>query len=392
MKFKIKIFLIIIAISFPLFLSASNNGDTCFKCHKKSKFITGASVHKPVKGKKCILCHMPHVSKFDKLLNISPDELCNKCHKKLFKEANRKKFKHPPFTKKACIRCHNSHSSNFAYLLKKNPAKLCVSCHKKLEKSFKYSHQPFKKGKCLSCHSAHASNDLKFLKKQGSKICLTCHKISDKLKKKHKMNFTQYNCLSCHNPHGSSEKSLLRKISHNPYAANKCNSCHNKNNNRELCLQCHKKVLSSFDKIHNHLLGGESKNSCLICHSPHAGDTNALLKDAPKRLCQDCHFETYSQKHNSLYVHPQWDQCIDCHNAHGEDNVAMLKGGGNKSCSSCHETQGKFTHPVGEKFKDPRNGQTITCITCHNTMGTNFKYNLKLSGEGELCLECHKNY
>ena len=122
------------------------------------------------------------------------------------------------------------------------------------------------------------------------------------------------------------------------------------------------------------------------------GNTKKLLSDAPERLCLKCHFETYKQRQNSLYIHPQWKKCTNCHDVHGENNVAMLKGGGNNTCIQCHKTQGKFTHPVGDKVKDPRNGQSITCITCHDTMGTNFKYNLRLSGEGELCLECHKGY
>jgi predicted CXXCH cytochrome family protein len=70
----------------------------------------------------------------------------------------------------------------------------------------------------------------------------------------------------------------------------------------------------------------------------------------------------------------------------------MLKDGGNKTCSRCHETQGKFTHPIGEKVLDPRSGQMVACVSCHNPMGTDFRYNLKLSGTKDLCIQCHRTY
>ncbi len=391
MRIKFKIFLVIFLLAGTNLYSFS--GDKCLKCHQKKDIFKGAYTHSPVKKKECILCHRAHASKFDNLLNMSVDKLCKKCHANLFKKALKAKFIHPPFKKNACIRCHESHSSNFKSLLKNPPKKLCVTCHKTLKTKFKFQHSPFKKGKCLSCHTDHYADDMRFIKKSGSKICLNCHKISNTLKRKHRENFVTNNCLTCHNPHGSNNKALLRKVSHKPFAQKKCDTCHKKNiNSKQLCIGCHKNVMKSFDRIHNHLLGGIDKNPCLICHNPHVGDSEALLKDAPSRLCQKCHFETYKQKISSLYIHPDWDKCTNCHEGHGENNIAMLKGGPTKSCAKCHETHTKFTHPIGKKIKDPRNGQTLSCVTCHDPMGTNFKYNLRLSGEGELCLECHKNY
>ncbi len=391
MKIKfIVVFFLVFLVSYNL---SAFTQQKCMKCHKKSKIVSGKYSHKPVKDMKCLSCHRAHASKFDNLLNKPINKLCKECHKKLFKEAEKAKFLHPPFKENACIRCHNSHSSDFKSLLKEPSNKLCVKCHKNLTTSYKFKHAPFKNGKCLSCHTDHFSNDMRFIKEKGAKICIKCHKIDVNLRKKHKEKFVSYNCLTCHNPHGENNRALLRKVNHKPFAEGKCNKCHNKNSkNRDLCLNCHKNILKSFDRVHNHLLGGVENNPCLICHDPHVGNTKSLLKDSSGRLCQRCHFETYKQKMSSLYIHPDWDKCINCHDGHGENNVAMLKGGGNNSCAKCHESHAKFTHPIGEKVKDPRNGQELTCITCHDPMGTNFKYNLRLSGEGELCLECHKNY
>ncbi len=391
MRIKLLIFIsIFFAFNVNLY---SFSGEKCLKCHSKDKILNGSYIHSPVKKKDCIVCHRAHASKFDNLLNLPLEKLCKKCHEQLFKKSKQAKFIHPPFEKKACTRCHKAHSSNIKSLLKSPPKKLCINCHKALKTKYKFEHAPFKQGKCLNCHTDHFSNDMRFIKANGSKLCLKCHKINNTLQKKHRENLSKFECLTCHNPHGSKNRALLRKVAHKPFSDNNCKYCHTKNlNNKKLCLNCHKNIMKGFNKVHNHLLGGIDKNPCLICHNPHVGDTKALLKDAPERLCQRCHFETYRQKINSLYIHPDWNKCTNCHEGHGENNIAMLKEGATKSCAKCHESHAKFTHPIGEKVKDPRNGQTLTCVTCHDPMGTNYKYNLRLSGEGELCLECHKNY
>ena len=196
-------------------------------------------------------------------------------------------------------------------------------------------------------------------------------------------------CTGCHDPHGGSNKLFVKDVSHEPFARKKCSICHGSEEGvtSAKCLSCHTDTQRSFWKLNSHLFG---KNSCIDCHNPHVGDDKNLLIDTMPRTCERCHVEIYKRKKNSLYTHPNWSRCLDCHAAHGSDYVGMLVDG--DVCVKCHKTQGRFTHPVGEKVLDPRNGQPITCITCHDPMGTNFKYNLRLSGEATLCLECHKNY
>jgi len=70
----------------------------------------------------------------------------------------------------------------------------------------------------------------------------------------------------------------------------------------------------------------------------------------------------------------------------------MLRDKEMKLCGSCHKRHINFTHPIGEKVRDPRNGQATSCMTCHDPMGVDYKYLLRLSGERELCIECHKGY
>jgi predicted CXXCH cytochrome family protein len=55
-------------------------------------------------------------------------------------------------------------------------------------------------------------------------------------------------------------------------------------------------------------------------------------------------------------------------------------------------TQGKFSHPVGDKVIDQRTGQMMTCVTCHDPMGSEHRYHLVMSAKKELCVQCHRSY
>ncbi len=366
----------------------------CFKCHLKDKIIPGPYVHDPIKKHDCLKCHLPHVSRHKFLLRESVNNICFTCHKDLEKKFRQAVYIHRPVREKACLRCHVPHASKYKALLRKDTKTTCLSCHKELAKKEKYLHKPFAKGECLVCHDPHFGFDTRFLNnKKPDSICLKCHKKNDKFLKAHFDRKDIKNCLSCHSPHQSNNRNLLRPFKHKPFAKGNCKVCHKspyKGINK--CLQCHKQEMKTFYNFHNHLLGGYDKNACILCHNPHVGETKELLVDSPARLCTSCHPTAYKQKLESLYIHPKRNNCLECHKAHGSNHPAMLNGDGNQVCVRCHKTQGKFTHPVGNKVLDPRNGQPVTCITCHEPMGTNFKYELKLSGEAALCLECHKNY
>ena len=142
---------------------------------------------------------------------------------------------------------------------------------------------------------------------------------------------------------------------------------------------------------HTHL-SGNSVNKCVACHSPHASDEKSLLRKKQEMVCMTCHENTSMRYEDTLYKHENIGTCTDCHDVHGSNELVMLKGDGNAVCERCHETQGQFTHPIGDKVIDPRNGQGLTCVTCHNPMGSNYKFELKRSGSKDLCVQCHKKY
>ena len=382
-------FLMCLCITFLLAVKALA-GSTCFKCHPKRSFM-GRFVHKPVGSGRCGACHLPHVSKYKGLLRYKPEELCFKCHRTFKIRMTKAAYIHLPVEKRSCFKCHASHTSSQRFLLKESEKRMCISCHSKIVNGYKFYHQPFKRGKCTVCHDPHFGDNVVFVK-NSNKTCFSCHSLS-KIKVRHNYSILSgKSCVGCHNPHGSNREFLVRNVLHKPFEQKKCRECHGHNKSDYACIRCHKSTENTFYHYHNHMLGKVEGNFCLSCHNPHVGDNKWLLLDVPKRLCQKCHPETYVQKKKSLYVHPEWANCLRCHAGHGSNHPAMLRGDGNTVCVRCHKTQGKFTHPVGSKVLDPRNGQPITCVTCHDTMGTNFKYNLRLNGEAELCIECHKNY
>ncbi|HLA50709.1 MAG TPA: cytochrome c3 family protein, partial [Thermodesulfobacteriota bacterium] len=93
----------------------------------------------------------------------------------------------------------------------------------------------------------------------------------------------------------------------------------------------------------------------------------------------------------SNHKHPKLGICTDCHTSHGSNSQFFLTKG-NDTCAmeNCHSTQGKFTHPVGEKIIDPRSKTPMDCSTCHNPMGSPEKAILRFEKDRELCVQCHQ--
>jgi len=198
-------------------------------------------------------------------------------------------------------------------------------------------------------------------------------------------------CQSCHQPHAAPEKKLLRI----------------KNDNSELCGQCHddryakNRVEAASMKTHpvnikpvharvpEHLLkqgaklGDDNKLICQSCHRPHDAKTEkGLLIDEHQQgaLCQQCHVDkktVLNSKHDMRLVDEEDENtrgekvkdagaCSACHLPHAgnaakmwartiEQNQEPMAG----LCLSCHEenklaekhTVGEFSHPVGVDIK-----------------------------------------
>ncbi len=365
--------------------------NVCFKCHTKAHFEK-KNVHQPLRDGKCGACHNPHVAKYKGLLQQQGAQLCFACHTAAAKDFA-KGVVHAPVRKGECLACHDAHSSNSSALMRKDLAATCLECHKALAEKNKYSHAPFAKGQCLACHRPHQAANQLLLTENSDKLCLGCHQEATLAKGHQGFPSTPQKCLSCHNPHGSNRKALVRNILHEPFAKG-CDDCHGKGDaidSVDICLKCHQNIKEKLYTTHNHLTSAGG-NGCLSCHSPHAGDRKDLLKAGQQQICRSCHEETYRRKEASSFQHPDSTSCSNCHDVHGSNDLAMVRGNGNSVCAKCHKSQGQFTHPVGEKVLDPRNGQMVTCVSCHYPMGTEFKFQLKQNGSKELCVPCHRTY
>jgi predicted CXXCH cytochrome family protein len=364
----------------------------CFKCHERASFENKV-VHAPVAGDRCTACHNPHVARFKGLLSFKADDLCYSCHGKEA-ASYRQGTIHQPVRQGNCLSCHDPHVSATKGLIKGRLSDRCFSCHESLQEKYTYPHAPFGKGDCLACHRPHAADNNQLLISGPEKICLPCHP-GQQVKQAHKnYPLAIKECLSCHDPHGSNRRGIVRNFLHKGFAVG-CNDCHKKGGNAvdtDTCIGCHAEKGKAAYSIHNHATA-PTGNSCTNCHSPHGGDTADLLKAKQRQVCRDCHEDTYARYGEKAYIHPAIDEnCSKCHAVHGSNSPAMLKGDGVVICSQCHATQGKFTHPLGEKAKDPRNGQKLTCITCHNPHGTSYKNQLILNGQKVLCIQCHQTY
>jgi len=88
--------------------------ELCYECH--ADYTTSESyVHGPVAVGQCLLCHNPHKSQFEHLLNESQPKLCYMCHNVNVINSIPAHLTEQKFT---CTDCHDSHTSSVKYLLK----------------------------------------------------------------------------------------------------------------------------------------------------------------------------------------------------------------------------------------------------------------------------------
>ncbi len=365
----------------------------CFDCHDRSAF-TDKFVHSPVREGDCNLCHNPHVARHEGLLHQAEAQLCQQCHQDQQRQMAENAYLHPPVRQGRCSQCHDPHAAPNAALLPQQGSALCFSCHDEMPRDFKFSHQPFRQGQCSTCHASHGAEDTRLLKKDGTQLCLDCHRTGSAWSRKHLgRKAAEMDCLSCHHPHGSDSRLMQRAVQHEPFSQKQCSNCHDRDTqSSDVCLGCHQDTLPSFNHIHSHLGIAGAGNACTTCHNPHTGDRQGLLPANVGNVCRDCHSATFDTRDRMLHKHPGWNNCTDCHDLHGADNPGMLKNEGN-ACADCHKRHAAFSHPMGDKAPDPRDGRPMTCETCHDAnTGTMYQHFLRGSGERGLCIQCHQDY
>jgi predicted CXXCH cytochrome family protein len=299
------------------------------------------------------------------------------------------------------VKCHDPHASDNSAGLVKKGSDLCFTCHaaeKALAKA-KTVHAPFAKGECAKCHDAHASANPAQLVLPARQLCAKCHDPkSAKTAAAHKgFPMAGTDCASCHNPHASDQPGLVRAKPHQVFAT--CNRCHTPSapkpqdlgKTNDLCFRCHGAVKVAAQKpgAHKALQG-----PCVACHTPHAADDKGLVKGNERALCLSCHADVKKLLDTSFTIHPlkaEGGRCTICHAPHQSDQKRLLKSSGAELCVTCHPQHGQFSHPFGPGVVDPRNGQTMTCLSCHGPHGTQFASILLADARRDLCVLCHKS-
>ncbi|MCF8378925.1 MAG: cytochrome c3 family protein [Bacteroidales bacterium] len=173
--------------------------DLCFNCHDLETTLENSSIiHKALNYKNgCSNCHSPHTSDQNKLLLMPDKDLCLSCHNKSITDGERTtsnigqflksgNYIHPIIELEGCSVCHNPHASENQDLLNEtfpfgpyskaqvNKFELCFKCHdsqlmteeittsatnfRNGEKNMHFLHINGDKGRnCNICHNIHGS-------------------------------------------------------------------------------------------------------------------------------------------------------------------------------------------------------------------------------------------
>lgn len=391
-------------------LKTGAKGKLCLTCHVNfEETMKRPFLHTPVKTGECTGCHNPHASTHGKMLAAEQSEVCSRCHANVVPE--KAQSTHKVVSEGGCLKCHDPHGANSRFNLLKAGNDLCFDCHKEMGeriKKAKFKHAPVEKG-CLGCHSPHGSGKAgSLLKDAVPALCLSCHKANSPTFVKQHMNYPVANarCTTCHDPHGSDRGGILYDNVHRPVANKMCNQCHEepsaaapfatKKPGYELCRGCHNNTMNDIfgkNKMHWPVV---SRKGCLSCHNPHASSQVKLLKSPMIPLCGTCHNDTIERQARAQTKHPpiQEGNCTACHAPHSSDNSFLLNQASVIDlCGTCHDWQKHSTHPIGEKFVDPRNKNlTLTCLTCHRSHGTENKHFIFTPVISDLCTQCHVQY
>jgi predicted CXXCH cytochrome family protein len=193
---------------------------------------------------------------------------------------------------------------------------------------------------------------------------------------------------------------------HPPVAKGQCSQCHQpagasnrfetKQAGMALCKGCHATKVNAMleqNRVHYAVMSGDS---CLSCHNPHASKQKGLVKGNMVNVCGTCHADTIKRQAVAETKHkPIGDgQCMKCHDPHGSAAPLYLTRPDTiELCGACHDWQKHATHPVGEKFKDPRNANlNVGCLSCHRAHGTEYKHMNPYPTTTDLCTKCHEKF
>jgi len=381
--------------------------DLCYRCHKGLKeSMSKPHVHFPFGQGRCTSCHSPHAGDLKGLTKENINDLCMLCHEGIRQELKRD-FVHQAIKKGVCTDCHYAHSGDHEKLLVQARKDLCWTCHSSLKEQLNRSfvHIPFKDGECSSCHNSHASTNENLILASPNTLCKKCHSPRCKAQGVSIVFATEkLDCTSCHGGHASAADGLLGPYGHSDFLEKRCGECHNpfspglkvttKISGRELCMSCHKMEPAKLKVDDVHIR--DSGNGCAMCHSFHASKRKSLTV-RETQICFTCHESTgkrtvFMEKAlKSIRCVPVRERrCFECHIPPHSLQQYYFRDDEILACARCHKAQHEIAHPLGPDVKDPRNGQPITCKTCHSMHSAKAEFMLQFDRKRQLCIQCHK--
>ncbi len=329
--------------------------DLCTFCHINKTGREGPVVHEPVAKGECLSCHDPHGSSVRSMLRQdSVNGQCAQCHAETLKASHI----HQP-AGEDCTKCHEAHTSKHERLLTMTPRELCISCHAAVGERAAHAafpHDPAR-GDCLSCHTPHATEQIKALKASPRELCVSCHaevaQQASSATHPHSAVLEGKACLNCHEPHGSDHSKQIR------------------GDGVATCLACHKEPIKVAAAASERIVGGvvagvpelaqagmfrhgpiatEDNGGCAACHAVHGGERASLLVGA------------YSTEFYQRFSDDAYGLCLKCHDRdrllgesaqaggagvvggmtnfrHGERNLHAVhvdRGDQGRSCRACH--------------------------------------------------------
>ena len=108
--------------------------EKCLFCHPGQELEFKDQYPHPLREEQitCAGCHDPHSDRFENMLKEEGDETCGACHADIRIEGGShpaSRNTHHPFETVKCMDCHRPHGSNFEKVLKHASSTLCSTCH-----------------------------------------------------------------------------------------------------------------------------------------------------------------------------------------------------------------------------------------------------------------------
>lgn len=380
-----------------------DEAEICLSCHDLSKALEASFEHAPARDGQCSACHNPHVSRFAALLRDRPGPLCAECHTEIAAALD-SPVVHAPVGEQRCAACHAPHGAEHRGLLRQEGSELCATCHREVAEWMErpVRHVPFALGDCSECHDPHAAGEPGLLRRRSAALCTSCHATDAAFRSLHHgYPVEQADCTQCHDPHAAEKAGLFRESIHEPFASEDCSLCHRGAgtdepfarvaSESELCGTCHPDAVEeSLGAPFPHVSAGGGR--CTACHNPHTGSSEALLWKAENDLCLGCHDPggAASGGAGRYETHGDGLSCSSCHRPHGGERPLLFAESSIEVCATCHTHEHGVVHPLGEQARDPRNGAAMTCLSCHGVHDAPYEHYLHQSGEGDICVACHK--